>query len=58
MQLRRILMTITLAFLLLAAVLPAQDFRATLLGAVLDPSGAAVPGATVKATNTATNETK
>ena len=36
---------------LLAACLCAQDFRATLTGIVTDPSGAAVPGATVKAIN-------
>src|SRR5690348_14564217 len=36
----------------------AQDFRATLTGQVTDGSGAAVPDATVKATNTATNEVK
>jgi len=47
-----------LAFVLLAAALPAQDFRATLTGQVTDPSGAAIPNATVKATNVATNETK
>ncbi len=33
----------------------AQDFRATLTGLVTDPSGAVIPGATVKATNTTTN---
>ncbi len=36
----------------------AQDFRATLSGVVTDPSGAAIPGATVKATNTSTNAVK
>src|SRR5438270_7754044 len=36
----------------------AQDFRATLTGSVTDPSGAAVPNATVKATNIANNATK
>ena len=34
----------------------AQDYRATLTGIITDPSGAAVPGATVRATN-ATNQT-
>src|SRR5260370_41950358 len=34
----------------------AQEYRATLTGAVTDPSGAAIPGATVKATNTATRQ--
>jgi hypothetical protein len=48
-----------LALLLLSGTaLFAQEFRATLTGTVTDPSGAAVPGATVKATNTATNSTK
>ena len=32
-------------------LLPAQEYRATLLGVVTDPSGAAVPGAAVTATN-------
>src|ERR1700722_14763936 len=44
--------------LLLSSALFAQDFRATLTGTVNDPTGAVVPGATVKAVNTATNETK
>ncbi len=43
---------------LLSCGLFAQDFRATLTGIVTDPTGAVVPGATVKAVNTATNETK
>lgn len=33
----------------------AQEYRATILGQVTDPSGAAIPNATVKATNEATN---
>src|SRR5215831_8593828 len=44
--------------LLCGTALFAQEFRATLTGTVTDPSGAAVPGATVKATNTATNTSK
>ena len=36
----------------------AQDFRATLTGLVTDPSGAAIPGATVKVTNASTNSFK
>ena len=42
------------ALLLLSIALFAQD-RATLTGVVTDPSGATIPNATVKATNTATN---
>jgi hypothetical protein len=48
----------TLTILLFAAGLFAQDFRATLTGSVTDPSGAAIPSATVRATNTATNAAK
>src|SRR5215471_6986178 len=44
-----------LALLALAAGLYAQEFRATLTGTVTDPTGAAIPNATVKAVNTATN---
>src|SRR5688572_4930465 len=44
--------------LLLAGALCAQDFRATLTGTVTDPTGAAIPDATVKATNVATNAVK
>src|SRR5215470_15273327 len=47
-----------IGFLLLCAAAFAQDFRATLTGTVTDPSGAAVPNATVKATNTGTNASK
>src|SRR5215831_18846934 len=47
-----------LTLLLCCAAAFAQDFRATLTGAITDPSGAAVPSATVKATNTATNAAK
>lgn len=47
-------------FVLLAFVASAfaQDFRATLQGQVTDPSGGAVPSATVKATHTKTNASK
>ncbi len=48
---------IVLVVLCLAG-LSAQDFRATLTGMVTDPSGAVIPGATVKAANTATNAVK
>ncbi len=36
----------------------AQEFRATLTGVVTDPSGAAIPGANVKATNVANNQAR
>ena len=42
--------TLLLAFLL-AALLAAQEYRATLLGTVTDPAGAAVPMASVTVTN-------
>ena len=41
-----------------AIVLNSQDYRASVAGQVTDPSGAAVPGATVKAVNRATNASK
>ena len=40
---------------LCAAPLSAQDFRGSIIGRVNDSSGARLPGATVTATNTATN---
>ena len=53
--------TIRLALLLflaalLSALLPAQEFRATITGHVVDQSGAAVTGASVVARNIDTNE--
>lgn len=42
---------------LLAGGMLAQEFRATITGRVLDPSGAAVPNVAVRAVNSATNET-
>src|SRR5687767_14089928 len=42
--------------LLIARVAPAQEFRATLSGRVLDPSQAAIAGAVVQARNAQTNE--
>jgi len=43
---------------LLCGAIFAQENAATLTGIVSDPSGAAVPNATVKATNTATNQVR
>jgi len=48
----------TFALMAFTVVGLAQDSRATITGLVLDPNGAAVPSATVKAINTETNETK
>jgi hypothetical protein len=44
--------------MVLSISLHAQDFRATLTGVVEDPSGAAIPQATVKAISIDTNTTK
>lgn len=49
---------ISFAVLISCSLSLAQDFRATITGQVTDPSGAAIPNATVKATNSATNEVK
>jgi len=46
-----------LLLLLLCAMLPAQEFRATVAGHVVDASGAGVPGAKVQVVNLANNET-
>jgi hypothetical protein len=46
------------AFCLLAIGLLAQDFRATVSGQVTDPSGAAVPNATVRAVNSGNHQSK
>src|SRR5215475_10094995 len=43
---------------MMCGALAAQEFRATLSGIVTDPSGAAIPGANVKATNTANNQAR
>jgi hypothetical protein len=44
-------------FALLASLVPAQEFRATISGRILDATGAFVPNAKVVATNVANNET-
>ena len=41
---------------LICSFLNAQEFRATITGRVLDPSGASVPGVSIKAVSAATNE--
>jgi hypothetical protein len=46
---------VVLACLCAAPQAPSQTTRATLTGTVTDPNGAVVPGATVNATNIATN---
>ena len=38
-----------------SASLQAQEFRATIMGRVSDPSGAAIPGAQITAINVETN---
>ena len=45
----------TVILLMAAALLFGQGERATFDGTITDPSGSSVPGATVKATNVATN---
>ena len=52
--LRRSLLT-SAALSVLVAVAAAQDFRGSISGRVVDPTGSAVPGAQVTVTNTATN---
>ncbi|MBM3736323.1 MAG: TonB-dependent receptor [Acidobacteria bacterium] len=47
-----------LPLLLMAAAAHGQIFTANLTGLVTDPTGGAVPGVTVKVTNTATNESR
>ena len=45
------------AFCALPSAIGAQEFRATVTGRVTDPAGLPMPGVTVTATNTQTNET-
>ena len=47
---------IIVACLLALSVLPAQEFRATLTGRVVDPSGAPVAGVAIQVKNAETNE--
>jgi hypothetical protein len=54
-MLRRLTLVAALLYSL-AAVLPAQEFRATVTGHVTDPTGAAIPKVTVQITNIGTNE--
>ena len=52
----RLAITTWLVVLVCAGTLAAQEFRATVNGRVSDPAGLAMPGVTVTATNTQTNE--
>jgi hypothetical protein len=45
-------------FAVFGSFLGAQDFRATVTGQVTDPTGSAIPNASVKVTNVSTNEVK
>ena len=51
------ILRIAVSALFCAVLAFAQDFRATILGQVTDPSGSAIPNATVKATRIDTNQT-
>src|SRR4051812_13480982 len=46
----------TLTLFVGAGILPAQEFRGTISGQVLDASGAAIAGATVRAVQRSTNQ--
>src|SRR5213592_3782953 len=48
----------TIAIFLLASILSAQGFRATVVGRVTDDTGAVVPGAMITITNIGTNESR
>jgi carboxypeptidase family protein/TonB-dependent receptor-like protein len=50
------LRTLAVSAALLVSSCFAQDYRATILGQVTDPSGSAIPGAVVKATRVDTNQ--
>lgn len=49
------LSSLFIGLLILYSAAPAQEFRGTITGQVLDPSGAAVPGAKVQVRNVETN---
>lgn len=51
-------LTITAFFIILSGSLSAQAFKATVVGQVVDSTGAAVPNATVTITQPATNQTQ
>src|SRR5579883_3513996 len=53
MSMRNRVVFSSVALVFLAAVMPAQETRGTILGRVSDPSGAVIPGATVVVSNTA-----
>ena len=53
----RYTLSVVFALLAMANLSLAQESRASILGRVSDPTGAAVVGATVRAANTATNTT-
>ena len=56
----RLFVGLVLAVIVLSlpVVALAQETRSTILGTVKDPSGAVVPGAKVKITNRATNQSR
>ena len=57
MQHQRLWRLMCLLFVCLPVVLRAQETRGTILGRVLDSSGAVIPGVAVRVTNAATNVT-
>ena len=56
-SLGRVVLLLLAAFCALPSAIGAQEFRATVTGRVSDPAGLPMPGVTVTATNTQTNET-
>ena len=49
---------VPLLLLSMSSISNAQDFRAVISGQVTDPSGSAIPGVTIRATNVATSEVR